>query len=846
MGLLSIFMTLLLLILTSNNNVATAESESIIIDCKDDDGYTFRQSDKTCLTISLMRGDILSTPAFCKKLDRTKDPTRPVSFYCPKTCGEICTTTLPPMATPTPRPMSTPTATPTATVTEDENEEREEIACEDDEEYTFQNSTKTCAKIALLSGDPLRTFCNKKDNKIEGRKIVSSYCPKTCGIKVCRTPSSPKEEEKVKKPNILLILADDVGQGDLPYYWNSSLVDMPNIDNLHEKGVTFIDAHSTPNCAPSRYMILSGNYIWRSVIPNGKWELNNANENSFTPYQKSIAQTLRDDGGYKTGMYGKWHMGGGVQRPEGSKINRKKILTDPAHDWSGQLIQGPHTIGFDRSLITISGIQNQPYAYFRDGFLDIDPAVAKLWKTGSYEMPHGTSEIPPRMSGEGAKDWDSSAYNMIIVNETMDFINNHLKDDSDDPFFAYLALSAVHHPHTPPNAYIDGSKIKDLYQTRHMDMLHEMDKAVGSLVTLIEEKGIANDTIIIFASDNGGLDSDRNLWQTGSNFFGHRSSGGLRGSKGSIYEGGHTVPLIVRYDNHFPQGEERKQLVGLTDIYATICDLVGIPVPYLSAEDSISFADYFNSDGSSIDSHRKELAMLHFATKQGWTMQAFRDENFKLVHHRPLNTFELYDLNSDRAEKINLYVDENGEYSELLAELYAKLIQAGPCPLNKKGTFTLSGPGEDSGSTVDCKWFEQSTSSRCGKYIEGRLHCHSICATTRFQMFCESEKLPPKPSFPSCSNSKKTFIYNYGSGNNVKTKMANCDFATKRKLCYNRSDIIVKCPVTCKQSCNCFDTIGEFMYKGKIKKCKWVQNKKDQRCKNVELLSRCPETCGTC
>lgn len=114
-----------------------------------------------------------------------------------------------------------------------------------------------------------------------------------------------------KKPNILLILADDVGTGDIPYYWDTSLVDMPNIDRLSEMGVTFMDAHSTPLCAPSRYMLLSGNYAHRGVAPKGAWSFNPIGTNQFRPRQKSIAEILRDEADYKTAMFGKWHMGGG-------------------------------------------------------------------------------------------------------------------------------------------------------------------------------------------------------------------------------------------------------------------------------------------------------------------------------------------------------------------------------------------------------------------------------------------------------------------------------------------------------------------------------------------------------
>ena len=140
-------------------------------------------------------------------------------------------------------------------------------------------------------------------------------------------------------------------------------------------------------------------------------------------------------------------------------------------------------------------------------------------------MPQGESIIP--YEGEGSNNWDSTAYNMILVNETEQFLDRHLNEHPDKPFFSYVALSAVHQPHSPPNKYLDGSPIAGEYDTKHNDMLLEMDKVVGSLIQMLEERQLIEDTIIVFTSDNGGLGSK----------FSNFSSGNLRGSKGSIYEG---------------------------------------------------------------------------------------------------------------------------------------------------------------------------------------------------------------------------------------------------------------------------------------------------------------------
>lgn len=346
-------------------------------------------------------------------------------------------------------------------------------------------------------------------------------------------PSEPAEHTG-NKPNIVIIMADDVGTGDL-HFWNglnSSLVDTPNLQALASKGIVFTDAHSTPLCAPSRYMLLSGNYAHRGRRPYGTWNIN-AGSNQFAKNQKSIAEVLRDQGGYETAMFGKWHLGGKIPPDGMQSLNISNILTHAGHDWSFPLIEGPGDIGFDHSYITPAGIQDPPYSFFRNDYLEILSSDAKYWRGGQYPMKSGTSVINITKEGEGDPNWDSSSYDMILVNETEAFIDHHQVNRPNDPFFAYVALGAVHIPHSPPTSWgLDGgSQVKGKYPTEHLDMVGAMDKAVGSIVQIIEDRGLAGNTLIIFTSDNGGL----NIAATVE--AGHETGGVLRGYKGSIWEG---------------------------------------------------------------------------------------------------------------------------------------------------------------------------------------------------------------------------------------------------------------------------------------------------------------------
>ena len=525
-----------------------------------------------------------------------------------------------------------------------------------------------------------------------------------------------------KKPNIVLILADDVGTGDIPRYWNSSLVDMPNLNRLADMGVTFRDAHSTPLCAPSRYMLLSGNYAHRGHNPNGSWNFAN-NRNQFLDHQQSIAEVLKNQAGYKTSMYGKWHLGLKAP-PHGMTMSDSSatLLSNGAIDWSLPLIQGPEDIGFETSYISAEGIQGPPFSFFRDGILEneLTDNSIKHWEKGEYGKEYGMSKIG-KHPGEGDVDWDSSAFNMIVVNETSKFIDKHMNENPDQPFFTYVSLVAVHIPHSPPYRYLDGSSVRKVYKTRHLDMLLEMDKVVGSIVKLIEDRKLADETIIMFTSDNGGL-------RTKSRRYGHHISGPLRAEKGSIYEGGHRVPLIMRYDKQFQANATIHDMVGLNDIYATICDLVGVDVPAKSAHDSISFVELLKPiAGKHSIGKRQEIAMWEMKRNRVIS-EAIRYGSMKLIRHAADSSFELYDLDADISETNDL--SSLDVYAEVIDHMYTQLKATGPCPDTSKGQFSIKGVPNKKG----CSWFEKNL-SRCSRHIEGEINCPLVCG--RFKKYCK-------------------------------------------------------------------------------------------------------------
>lgn len=527
-------------------------------------------------------------------------------------------------------------------------------------------------------------------------------------------------KEKRPKPNILIILADDVGTGDLPMYWNhsSGIVKMPNLQSLSDKGVTFLDAHASPLCAPSRYMLLSGNYPHRGQQIHGTWGINK-DYNQFRAHQQSIAQVLMDKANYNTAMFGKWHIGGKVPLHDQGVLNMEKILTHEDHDWSQALIEGPQDIGFKSSFITPNGIQKAPYSFLHDGFLTTNISDAVYWEKGQYSQPFGKSVI--KRKGEGDATWDSTAYNMILVNETEAFVDHHMANNLGAPFFVYVALGAVHGPHSPPDKYLDGTPVDGIYPSSHMNMLLEMDKAVGSLIEIVDKRGLGNDTITIFASDNGGVKPGRDSAE-----YGHNSHGPLRGYKGTLYEGGHRIPLIVRWEGHIPAKETRSNIISITDIYATLCDIASVKKPLRSAQDSISFANYLyaKNDTSGLRKWYGVWRGRHESIRRG---------NLKLIRHHDTSTgkkvVELYDLTRDISETNNIRrnVDKDS-----FKKLKRKLRKIGPCPRrDRKRKFKLSVTRK----RVNCNFFKDDP-TQCNIHNEGEIFCPSVCS--RFPSFCNN------------------------------------------------------------------------------------------------------------
>eukprot|EP00559_Dactyliosolen_fragilissimus_P003571 CAMPEP_0184864198 /NCGR_PEP_ID=MMETSP0580-20130426/14084_1 /TAXON_ID=1118495 /ORGANISM="Dactyliosolen fragilissimus" /LENGTH=522 /DNA_ID=CAMNT_0027362883 /DNA_START=319 /DNA_END=1887 /DNA_ORIENTATION=+ len=507
---------------------------------------------------------------------------------------------------------------------------------------------------------------------------------------------------------------------------------MPNLFKLKKKGLLFTDAHSTPLCAPSRYSLLSGNNPHRGTGPRGSWTII-GDVSQFTEDQVSLPKLLKEKAGYNTGIFGKWHLGARASYNNTWEHPRtlENIITDTNMDWSLPLDQAGEFLGFKKSYISLDGINYPPFSFFKNDYLTSSKNETVYWSKGSYKMPHGISKIV--VPGEGDQTWDSSAFDMIVVNKTKNFIKQHLKHQPDRPFFAYAAMTNNHYPFTPPDYHLDGTKVKGRYKNDYLDLIHHFDKNVGSLIKFIDKKNLGKDTIIIVASDNGG---ELNLP------FVHSTNGPLAYGKGSAFEGGHRIPFMMRWDGMLPKNKKRHNMIHLTDIYATISEIVNITAPIGSAHDSLSFYK-FAKRANMRDIKRYKMFVLGVSERQGQVYSglqfSYRKENLKLIYQTgATNTLHVYDLIKDVREKRNLFWEMRNTKSgsEKLVTLFKEMMSESPCPFeDSKKYFQVKGQEE----YKSCAFFAKRPDA-CNQYPEGVSMCPSVCGK-RFHKFCTTWKV---------------------------------------------------------------------------------------------------------
>mmetsp|Transcript_15698 Transcript_15698/g.35350 ORF Transcript_15698/g.35350 Transcript_15698/m.35350 type:complete len:387 (-) Transcript_15698:54-1214(-) len=288
---------------------------------------------------------------------------------------------------------------------------------------------------------------------------------------------------------------------------------------------------------------------------------------------------------------------------------------------------------------------------------------------------------------------------MAIIREHERFLDDHLKYHSNRSFFSFLSLGAIHAPYSPPDIFMDGTKVKGKYASNQLNMLYEMDLLVGRVVADLERRNLLHNTLVIFTSDNGGT----------------KRNGMLKGSKGTIWEGGNTIPLIMQHRNAFPEGVNNTNLVGITDLYATLADFAGIKIPQGQGKDSISLLKSFKNSSELV---RDDFFVFNYVRKKSHEVyfdmygqqpieQSIRTIRYKLIYYTPINLMILFDLLEDPSETKDICGSPKDV--KLCYQLYWRMIRKGPCQ-ERKGSWCPGNCRDDptfyfkNFKTMTCKW----------------------------------------------------------------------------------------------------------------------------------------------
>ncbi len=446
--------------------------------------------------------------------------------------------------------------------------------------------------------------------------------------------------ESPLKPNIVLVLADDLGWGDLGCYNAESRIPTPSLDRLAGQGMRFTDAHSPSSvCTPTRYALLTGRYAWRTRLKSGV--LWGYSPPLVEPGRVTLASVLRDRG-YATSCIGKWHLGLAWATREPAQFGD---LPEPAAspalvDYTKQVSTGPLTVGFEHSFVLPGSLDMEPYVFVENG-RPLGPVTGRV--EGSIHQRKGgrgfwrAGPIGPGFTHEGCQP--------RLLAEAEAFLRRQTRER---PFLLYFSLTAPHDPWVPQPEYRGRSKAGD-----RGDFVVQVDAAVGRILSVLQERGLADNTIVVFASDNGAHWLPDEVEKTG-----HRANGPWRGQKSDAWEGGHRIPLIVRWPDHVRSGSTSDALVCLSDILATAAEILGLKLPKTAAEDSISFLAVLREQARTA---RKSLVM-HSANG----VFAIRRGDWKLIEAQGsggwspgevAESAQLYNLRDDPGEQANHFSD---------------------------------------------------------------------------------------------------------------------------------------------------------------------------------------------
>ncbi|MBL6763670.1 MAG: arylsulfatase [Verrucomicrobiae bacterium] len=469
-------------------------------------------------------------------------------------------------------------------------------------------------------------------------------------------------------PNIILILADDMGPGEPSHA--GGLIPTPALDQLASEGMRFTDAHTSSSvCTPTRYGLLTGRYNWRSRLKSSV--LVSVNSPALMDPNRLNLPKFLQASGYHTAVVGKWHLGADwSELPVDAKSRRKGQFASWDVDYAKPFRNGPLDVGFDEAFFILSSLDMPPYLYLRGDRAEKPPTVER-------GFPHNEYNDYQRI-GAASEDFDASDCLADWARESRSYIRRRAA--SSKPFFLYLPLTSPHTPIRPGKDF----KGRHPQYSWYADFIAETDWVVGEVLLQLKESGIDDDTLVLFTSDNGFAPYVKIPKMLAA---GYRPSGPYRGSKASLYEGGHRVPFLVRWPGKVAAGSVCESTICTTDFFATFAEILSREnaLPANAAEDSFSFHPCLKGDKKptrpftihhSISGQfalRKGDWKLLLSTNGGGGWAGLPGEQ---EIKTPSKSVQLYNLAEDPGETRNLE-DANPEKVNELVNALAKALADG-------------------------------------------------------------------------------------------------------------------------------------------------------------------------
>ncbi len=478
------------------------------------------------------------------------------------------------------------------------------------------------------------------------------------------------QAESPEKPSIVIILADDLGYGDVGCYNPDSKIPTPHLDKLARQGIRFTDAHSPSTvCTPSRYSLLTGRMCFRTGL---RGVFTGVDGPLIESGRLTVAELLRQHG-YATACVGKWHVGmtffqhdGKPVAPRGGGLEKVRRV-----DFARPIRDGPTDVGFDYFF----GTACCPTTDWLYAYIENDRVVQAPTELVKPATKHWL-EYEHFRTGLKAPGFDFRGVDLVFLDKSVQFLERHVRDHPDQPFFLYHAAQAVHLPAMPAEQFVGKTQAGPLG-----DFIYELDYIVGELMGALDRLGVAERTLVIVSSDNGPEIVVTRMREE----HGHLSAGQWRGFKRDNWEGGHRVPLVARWPGKIKPGSVSGQTVCLTDVMATCAAIVGAKLPAGAGEDSVNILPaLLGEEGRRpVREHTLHQTITNaLGIRRGpWKLLAHKGSGgnnyegdsvlakYRLPDSDPEAPGQLYNLDSDPGETQNLY----GRRPDVVAELHERL-----------------------------------------------------------------------------------------------------------------------------------------------------------------------------